>query len=655
MSIRNVAVLTAVIFAAGISSSAKAQPTLFPTWQDGYRIVADDRFGLIPESDGWHVQGASSLISSITSNGRSSILITPRPTLGPNELRFRDASTGQPASWPVIPQLTNVSVPFGPNNEPITQQVNLNSVFSFITPKVDASGAISLLTSSQGTEGWAILIRSSGGEMVRRLNDFAPQFNVPVLVPTTLSTRAIDTHGRRHDNGRWAALVRLSTTVPGPTGLLGNLQEAPFGNGPVRAYLFKAGEVLTDGQMTLTTTDAFATSADLIPSPSWFFAEDGSMAVVTLATARQTLDQGESTGTVAILIRIDPRGERRLIARTKAPWESLTSPGFSNAKLVANFISAPAMNARGDIAFASSGGLLDATLPGGQRGQGVIIAQASENHQLRQIAQPGSSIWPGPTGPGLPPGVQVAQYTGLVTGTDVQIAESGDVYLAGNTVGNPGGLSIICWRAAESRLIRAIGFDEGLVNLPGWRTREVLFSPFIMAINRAGQLVTSTRLAGDTQPFSSQGFVGWDPSIGAQFLLPNTMPIRDSSGISRTLQAFPIISNPSYFQATGMGLTNRLSERGELVWRYTSSPGGVMTLSSRIRGQCGIADVGRSGGEGVADGQLDNNDFVAFIQAFFLQSTRADLGGDGGAAGADGEFDNNDFVVFVEAFFAGCP
>jgi len=66
------------------------------------------------------------------------------------------------------------------------------------------------------------------------------------------------------------------------------------------------------------------------------------------------------------------------------------------------------------------------------------------------------------------------------------------------------------------------------------------------------------------------------------------------------------------------------------------------------------ADIGAQGGVAGPDGEYDNNDFVAFIDAFFARSAVADFGRQGGVAGTDGEYDNNDFVVFIDAFFQGC-
>ncbi|MBY0307752.1 MAG: hypothetical protein K2Q09_03335 [Phycisphaerales bacterium] len=68
-----------------------------------------------------------------------------------------------------------------------------------------------------------------------------------------------------------------------------------------------------------------------------------------------------------------------------------------------------------------------------------------------------------------------------------------------------------------------------------------------------------------------------------------------------------------------------------------------------------LADVGSVGGAGGPDGVLDNNDFIAFIDAFFnADMLMADMGRQGGLAGPDNALDNNDFIVYINAFFNGC-
>jgi hypothetical protein len=69
---------------------------------------------------------------------------------------------------------------------------------------------------------------------------------------------------------------------------------------------------------------------------------------------------------------------------------------------------------------------------------------------------------------------------------------------------------------------------------------------------------------------------------------------------------------------------------------------------------CGPADIGRQGGLPGADAQLNNNDFVVFIDYFFASNPLADRGTTGGVPGVDGQFNNNDFIVFIDQFFNGC-
>jgi hypothetical protein len=66
------------------------------------------------------------------------------------------------------------------------------------------------------------------------------------------------------------------------------------------------------------------------------------------------------------------------------------------------------------------------------------------------------------------------------------------------------------------------------------------------------------------------------------------------------------------------------------------------------------ADLGGQGGLPGADGHLDNNDFVVFIDYFFNHNALADVGMQGGVPGHDNLWDNNDFVVYIDQFFAGC-
>jgi hypothetical protein len=82
--------------------------------------------------------------------------------------------------------------------------------------------------------------------------------------------------------------------------------------------------------------------------------------------------------------------------------------------------------------------------------------------------------------------------------------------------------------------------------------------------------------------------------------------------------------------------------------------GGPYLDDVRVVPVCGHADLGSAGGVQTPDGQLDNNDFIAFITYFFASDSEADLGVGGGLSGSDGTFDNNDFIAFINDFFSGC-
>jgi hypothetical protein len=97
-------------------------------------------------------------------------------------------------------------------------------------------------------------------------------------------------------------------------------------------------------------------------------------------------------------------------------------------------------------------------------------------------------------------------------------------------------------------------------------------------------------------------------------------------------------------------------------WNPSSSPAGGLIYFDDLSytqlpegpAPCGPADIGSQGGVPGADGVLDNNDFIVFIDYFFANSPLADRGIQGGIPGSDGMWDNNDFIVFIDQFFAGC-
>ncbi|MFT3685530.1 MAG: GC-type dockerin domain-anchored protein [Phycisphaerales bacterium] len=111
-------------------------------------------------------------------------------------------------------------------------------------------------------------------------------------------------------------------------------------------------------------------------------------------------------------------------------------------------------------------------------------------------------------------------------------------------------------------------------------------------------------------------------------------------------------ANPSAATAT-LSLTGlQTADRGDYTCVVSNACGAATTSPARLL--VSPADMGTTGGTPGADGAYNNNDFIAFINAFFAGDTRADLGKAGGVTGNDGLFDNNDFIAFISLFFAGC-
>jgi len=69
---------------------------------------------------------------------------------------------------------------------------------------------------------------------------------------------------------------------------------------------------------------------------------------------------------------------------------------------------------------------------------------------------------------------------------------------------------------------------------------------------------------------------------------------------------------------------------------------------------CCLADIVGGDGNPPGDGNVDGNDFQAFLNAFGASDSLADLVGGDGNPPPDGNVDGNDFQAFLNAFGAGC-
>jgi probable HAF family extracellular repeat protein len=194
-------------------------------------------------------------------------------------------------------------------------------------------------------------------------------------------------------------------------------------------------------------------------------------------------------------------------------------------------------------------------------------------------------------------------------------------------------------------------------------------------------------IVGKCDPFGVTSAMRWTAATGMQSLglLPGS-PYSSAQGVSADgsivvgVSALPgfsayhgfmwtsalgMVDLNTYLPTLGLNLTGwTLSQAIAISADGTAITGhGLLNGQTRawvVRGLPGTgvspcaADLGMQGGLPGADSQLDNNDFIAFINYYFASDAHADLGVQGGGPGHDGVLDNNDFIAFIGLFFSGC-
>ncbi len=123
--------------------------------------------------------------------------------------------------------------------------------------------------------------------------------------------------------------------------------------------------------------------------------------------------------------------------------------------------------------------------------------------------------------------------------------------------------------------------------------------------------------------------------------------LRDNANAA--IQPHDLVQPPANSSATTLG--DLVHEQWVKWGRSTPT---LMDTAATLARAC-KPDLGQQGGLLGADGLLNNNDFIVFIDLFFTQSPLADFGSQGGIAGPDGQLNNNDFIAYIDAYFAACP
>jgi hypothetical protein len=135
---------------------------------------------------------------------------------------------------------------------------------------------------------------------------------------------------------------------------------------------------------------------------------------------------------------------------------------------------------------------------------------------------------------------------------------------------------------------------------------------------------------------------------------PVTVMSNDVPPVASTHYLNLINDNRSFVAGGKLYMTATLRNANSICSNsFAGIPQAIVAIDLPATNPC-PADIGSQGGEHHSDGQLNNNDFIVFIDYFFAQNPIADVGAQGGEHHSDGQFNNNDFIVFIDLFFAGC-
>ncbi|MFT3683472.1 MAG: GC-type dockerin domain-anchored protein [Phycisphaerales bacterium] len=185
-----------------------------------------------------------------------------------------------------------------------------------------------------------------------------------------------------------------------------------------------------------------------------------------------------------------------------------------------------------------------------------------------------------------------------------------------------------------------------------------------MAIAANGDVLFSVPLTGNYDPRITgggsvqQGVLSWRPERGVRAVACPGMFLDGVPGARNRVINVSMLGDGNNRDGVptgaGFGSGCALYLGVSRTWSEPTSIFQAVVLSDLGVSACGIADIAGPGAGGGPDGELNNNDFIVFIDRFFAGDLRADYGKVGGVLGFDDRLDNNDFVAFIGQFFAGC-
>jgi hypothetical protein len=536
--------------------------------------------------------------------------------------------------------------------DPVVSMVSYDTEVHYPLVRDEQGGKCRLLGTGPGSsDPFALMAVREVGERVTVLNTtggLARHYGFGSLRFSVTSGPSELLRGIRHFNGAWA--VPFSATSPNTSGLLLNLDV------PV-------GQVAADGRtlaMIRNTDRIWDANAWMEVGEAGFSVGDYRFASTQLAVFRAesfrytTPSRPTNPSRVRAYWTSNPAGQVSLAARVLTTDETPHS-GMPTFVFRSLGIRTPAINAGGDLAFVSAGGM--AREPEARAGL-FTRTQAG----MQRLLSLGDWVLPGPSQQSILP----LPITRLPSFQQPQISNRGDV-LATVGIGDQEGNSLIMRLAAPDRQadlsgwVRIAGPGDRLTNSPRWRVVSIAGAGAntsdsarpLASLNNQGQVLVLATIE-NPQGQRTAAYLGFDLQSGLHLLFANYQTISNPMGPVVDEFVFTRDTGELGWHTTNSGLAERFNDAGhvavharrELIGRVTGVDANAALLFT-LKRACNRADLSGDLVPMVSDGVLDNHDAAAFVELFFQASPRADVTEDGSVDGAD-------ITRFIELMTTAC-
>lgn len=436
--------------------------------------------------------------------------------------------------------------------------------------------------------------RPRNARLVARTGDQAPNLSIGQVYASFDSPRL-------SDNDK----IVFAGSISGPGVNLGTNAVITYGDGSMLEIVARTG-FLAPG----TPGATFAMLGDPVVSPTG--------KVSFSAVLNQFIGGVNSNDDVGVWSGMP--GNMLLARRGGEQTPILTYPGTLDS------FSSVSTNEEDSIAYASA---LNPRLPNTAVNSLLVVERLGE---VRAIAQTGMVVAPGvligTIGAPRMSGLDNTAFLSTVWGSAVTPASDTAVFMK---IG-----AELTMLARKGSIVDVIG-------------NGVRFGDFLgVIVNRNSRVVFSCRLTGtDVNSSNDRAIFSWDKFMGLELVARTGASALLGPTDTRTVQTLSVVLDAGNQD----GKPSSLGDDGILVFQTQFTDGSTAVVARSINRA--LADIVGGGGNPPADGQVDGNDFSAFLNSYGAGGALADIVSGDGNEPPDGSVDGNDFQAFLNAFAAG--